>query len=498
MAQRAETGFFSPGPDAAIAYILLMPEYKSLAAAEIAAGVNAGKLSAVALTEEALSLAKTEGSRLNAFITLCEEKALSQAQAIDKEVKEGTAAPRALAGVPVALKDNICYTDYETTCGSHILDKFIPPYDAACVTRLIEAGAVIIGKTNMDEFGMGSSNENSYFGPVKNPVNHELVPGGSSGGSAAVVAQGIVPIAYGSDTGGSIRQPAAFCGVYGLKPSYGSVSRYGLVAFGSSLDQIGPLARNSEDLALAFKAICGCDTHDATSAERDHPVEIKTDRKFKIGIPAEYFAEGLDPDVETVVRNVIKLLEKAGHTFADISLPLTDKAIAAYYIVANAEASSNLARYDGVRYGLREGRSGELADMYAATRTAGFGDEVKRRIMLGTYALSSGYYDAYYMKASRVRELIRRDFRRAFEKVDLIITPTTPTPAFRLGEKIDDPLAMYLSDVYTVPVNLAGIPAISVPGGHSSDGRPVGVQFTGPRFDELSLCQIAACLERIE
>ncbi|MDH4156347.1 MAG: Asp-tRNA(Asn)/Glu-tRNA(Gln) amidotransferase subunit GatA [candidate division Zixibacteria bacterium] len=492
-------GDFSPCPRGSIAYILLMPEYKSLTAAEIAAGVNAGKLSAATLTEEALSLAKTEGKRLNAFITLCEEKALKQAQAIDREVREGGAAPRILAGVPVALKDNICYTDYETTCGSHILDKFIPPYDATCVTRLIEAGAVIIGKTNMDEFGMGSSNENSYFGPVKNPVNHELVPGGSSGGSAAAVAQGIVPIAYGSDTGGSIRQPAAFCGVYGLKPTYGSVSRYGLVAFGSSLDQIGPLARNARDLALGYQAICGRDDHDATSADCGHPddtVEIKTGRKFKIGIPAEYFAEGLDPEVETVVRDVIELLEKAGQTFTDISLPLTDKAIAAYYIVANAEASSNLARYDGVRYGLREGGDGELADMYAATRTAGFGDEVKRRIMLGTYALSAGYYDAYYLKASRVRELIRRDFRKAFEKVDLIITPTTPTLAFRLGEKIDDPLAMYLSDVYTVPVNLAGIPAISVPGGHSSDGRPVGVQFTAPRFDELALFQMALCLER--
>jgi len=345
---------------------------------------------------------------------------------------------------------------------------------------------------------MGSSNENSHYGPVKNPLRHDLVPGGSSGGSAAAVAQGIVPVALGSDTGGSVRQPASFCGVFGLKPTYGAVSRYGLIAFGSSLDQVGPLAGNTEDLALAYKVACGYDLHDSTSVNLEHPDYpelLRTEKTFKIGVPREYYNEGLEPEIGECVKKAVHELRERGHTFVDISLPLTDKTIAVYYIIAPAEASSNLARYDGVRYGLREGGEKTLSEMYSDTRSVGFGAEVKRRIMLGTHVLSSGYYDAYYLKASKIRELIRRDFEKAFEVVDLIITPTTPTPAFKLGEKIDDPLAMYLSDVYTVSANLARIPAISVPYGKVSDGRPVGVQFMAPHFGELSLLQIAYTLE---
>ena len=475
-----------------------MSDYKSLSAHEIADGVTSGKLSAVELTQEALKLAKTEGKEINAFITICEEKALKQAGEIDKS-KEKKGKP--LAGVPVAIKDNISYTDYLTSCASHILNDYKPPYNATVVDRLIDSGAVIIGKTNLDEFAMGSSNENSYYGPVKNPVDHSLVPGGSSGGSVAAVAQKIVPLAFGSETGGSVRQPASFCGVLGLKPTYGALSRYGLVAFGSSLDQIGPVTRNAKDLALAFQVTAGRDENDSTSVAFDKPDYVsmlETDRKFKIGIPKEYFAEGLDVEVEKNVRDSVKTLEKAGHTFVDISLPLSDKGIAVYYIVACAEASSNLARYDGVKYGLREAADSDLMTMYSTTRANGFGAEVKRRIMLGTYVLSSGYYEAYYRKASRVRELIRRDFEFAFKNVDLIISPTTPTPAFKLGEKVTDPLSMYLSDIYTVSANLACICSISVPCGTVKDGRPVGMQFSAPWFGELSLFQIASILEKLK
>jgi aspartyl-tRNA(Asn)/glutamyl-tRNA(Gln) amidotransferase subunit A len=475
-----------------------MPDYKNVTAQQIASQVRGRKLSAVEIAQEAIRLAKTEGKELNAFITVCEDKALAQAKAIDDKVKAGDSVG-VLAGVPIAIKDNISYTDYPCTCASHILDRYIPPYDATAVTRLIDAGAVIVGKTNMDEFAMGSSNENSHYGPVKNPVRHDLAPGGSSGGSAAAVAQKIVPVALGSETGGSVRQPASFCGVYGYKPSYGGVSRYGLVAFASSTDQIGPLARNAEDLALLYKVISGHDEHDSTSASfkhPDYPLAMKTDRKFKIGIPKEYFAEGLDRNVEQVVRDALSSLEKAGHALVDVSLPMTDKAIAVYYVVACAEASANLARFDGVKYGLRESRDKELFDMYADTRARGFGDEVKRRIMLGTYALSAGYYDAYYNRANKVRELLRGDFERVFAAVDLIVSPTSPTPAFRLGEKINDPLAMYLSDVYTVSANLAGIPAISIPYGSVPDGRPAGVQFMAKYLDDASLFQVARQLER--
>ncbi|MEW6051471.1 MAG: Asp-tRNA(Asn)/Glu-tRNA(Gln) amidotransferase subunit GatA [Candidatus Zixiibacteriota bacterium] len=470
-----------------------------VSAAEIVSLTTSMGKSATDLAREAIQYAQTTGKQLNAFITLCEKKALAQAAAIDQKVKAGEQVGP-LAGVPIAIKDNISYTDYPCTCGSHILDGYIPPYDATVVRRLIEAGAVIIGKTNLDEFAMGSSTENSYFGPVKNPVRHDLAPGGSSGGSAAAVAAGIVPVALGSETGGSVRQPASFCGVYGLKPSYGAVSRYGLVAFASSTDQIGPFARNVEDLALAYGVIAGRDPHDSTSVAFDHPDYpslLDTDKKFTIGVPREYFTEGLDPEVNAVVQSAINALKNEGHRVIDISLPMTDKGIAIYYVVACAEASANLARFDGVKYGLREADKKELAEMYSTTRAAGFGAEVKRRIMLGTYALSSGYYDEYYIKASKVRELLRRDFERAFQTVDLIISPTAPTPAFKLGEKINDPLAMYLSDVYTVSANLAGIPAISIPFGEVPDGRPVGVQFMAKYMDELSLFQIARMLEKL-
>jgi aspartyl-tRNA(Asn)/glutamyl-tRNA(Gln) amidotransferase subunit A len=476
-------------------------EFKKLTATQIASDIRQGKRSAVATVEESIRLARTEGRELNAFITICEAKALEQAKAVDLAVKERRAGSLPLAGVPVAIKDNISYTDYLCSCGSHILDGYIPPYDATLVTRLIDAGAVIIGKTNMDEFAMGSSTENSYYGPAKNPLNHELVPGGSSGGSAAAVAQGIVPIAFGSETGGSVRQPASFCGIYGMKPSYGGISRYGLVAFASSTDQISPFARTAEDIALAYSVVSGRDPKDSTSVAFDHPnypQMMKSDRKFRIGVPYEYFAEGLDPEVRAVVEKCMEALKKQGHILVDISLPMTDKGVATYYIIAPAEASANLARFDGVKYGLRKSGDKALADMYGDTRASGFGAEVKRRIMLGTYVLSSGYYDAYYIKASKVRELMRRELAEAFTKVDLIISPTAPTPAFRIGEKIDDPLAMYLSDAYTIPASLAGIPAISVPYGEASDGRPIGVQFTASGFNELALFQMANVIEEMK
>jgi len=479
-----------------------MPDYQSMTAGDIVASVRDKKISAVEITHQALRLAKTVGKDLNAFITICEDKALEQAREIDRYVTSVSGAPeaRSLLGVPVAIKDNICYRDYPTTCASRMLETYISPYDATVVSHLIAAGAIIIGKTNMDEFGIGSSSEFSHFGPVKNPLDDDLVPGGSSGGSAAAVAAGIVPIAYGSDTGGSIRQPAAFCGVHGLKPTYGSVSRYGLVAFASSLDQIGPLARNSGDLALALQPLVGQDPHDATSRQHGYPdyaTDLDTDRKFRIGLPREYLSEGLDPANAERFEILVHSLEKSGHVIVDLALPLTDKAIDVYYIIANAEASSNLARYDGVRYGHREMHD-DLKEMYAATRAAGFGDEVKRRIMLGTFVLSSGYYDQYYRKALEVRELIRRDFENAFERVDLLLTPTTPTPPFKRGERLDDPLAMYLSDVYTVSANLGGIPAISVPVRGMESFPPLAVQFMAPVFGERELLQIARVVERLE
>lgn len=434
---------------------------------------------------------------MHAYISLDEEGALRKAEEVDARVARGEEVG-VLAGVPVAVKDNICIKGMRTTCASKILENFVSPYDATVVEKLKAADAVFLGKTNLDEFAMGSSTENSYFGPTRNPHDPERVPGGSSGGSAAALAAGEAVLALGSDTGGSIRQPASFCGVVGLKPTYGRVSRYGLVAFASSLDQIGPMAKNVKDTALLLNVISGYDPKDSTSA----PVEVPDFTKaldegiegIRIGLPREYFAEGLEDEVREKVLEAVDILEGEGAEVVEVSLPHTKYAIATYYIVAPAEASSNLARYDGVKYGFRaDGR--DLYEMYCNTRSQGFGEEVKRRIMLGTYTLSAGYYEAYYLKALKVRTLIKQDFEEVFETCDLLATPTSPTVAFRLGEKVADPLTMYLSDVYTVSVNLAGLPGISVPCG-SSDGLPVGLQLIGRPFDEETLLRVAYVVER--
>jgi aspartyl-tRNA(Asn)/glutamyl-tRNA(Gln) amidotransferase subunit A len=404
-----------------------------------------------------------------------------------------------LFGIPLAIKDNICTLGMKTTCGSKILENFLPTYDAAAVRRLKDAGCILFGKTNMDEFAMGSSCENSAFQITRNPWDLERVPGGSSGGSAAVVASGMCPAALGSDTGGSVRQPASFCGIVGLKPTYGRISRCGLVAFASSLDQIGIMTRNTYDNALILSAAAGWDQHDSTSAQQ--PPEDFTEgiddgiRKMKLGFPVEYFGAGLDQEVRSAIMDTLKDLVKEGADVVEISLPHTDHAIPAYYLTATSEASSNLARYDGVRYSLRTEEDLQLSEMYRATRSEGFGQEVKRRIMLGTYALSAGYYDAYYLKAQKVRTLIQNDYEEAFQKIDAICTPTAPTAAFKIGEKVTDPLEMYLSDIYTVTANLAGIPAISVPCGFSTSGLPIGMQIQAPLFDEKTLYRIAYALE---
>lgn len=473
--------------------------YAKLTVADIRKGLSARDFSAEELTVSALELARKRGKELNCFITLCDEKAVNQARAVDAKIKSG-AKLGPLAGASIALKDNLSYRDYLTSCGSHILDGYKPPYDATVVTSLIESDAIIIGKTNMDEFAMGSSNENSHYGPVKNPVDVERVPGGSSGGSAVSVAAGITPLSLGSETGGSVRQPASFCGLYGLKPTYGAVSRYGLVAFASSLDQIGPFARNIDDLTALYSVIAGRDPNDSTSVAYDHPNYTsypEAEKKFTIGLPKECFAHGVDDEIVTRIDELKSALTKAAHKLVDVSLPLLDAGVATYYIVATAEASANLARFDGVRYGLSVGAERGLIDMYRATRGAGFGEEVKRRIMLGTYVLSSGYYDAYYLKGMRVRELIRRDLDAVFKNVDLLLTPTTPTPAFKIGEKVDDPIAMYLSDIFTVMCNLSGTPGLSVPLPTVSKGLPCGAQFISPHFQEHRLFAIAKQIEKI-
>ncbi len=406
--------------------------------------------------------------------------------------------------IPIAVKDNICIKDFETTCCSHVLESFRPPYNATVIEKLNDFGALIVGHTNMDEFAFGSSTENSCFGPSRNPWNTDCVVGGSSGGSAAAVAAQEAVWALGSDTGGSIRQPAALCGVVGLKPTYGRVSRYGLIAFASSLDQIGPITKDVEDAAVLLNIIAGYDPMDSTSADLpvpDYVGALKTDAKgLKVGVPKEYFVEGLDKEVEGAAREALNTLKQKGAEIVDISLPHTEYAVATYYIVATAEASSNLARFDGVQYGMRRAASSRrrtpLIDMYEETRGMGFGQEVKRRVMLGTYALSSGYYDAYYLRAQKVRTLIKNDFDRAFRVVDAIVTPTTPTVAFRVGEKMDDPLAMYLSDVFTIPANLAGIPSISVPCGFSKSGLPIGLQVMAKPFDESTLMHAAYAYEQ--
>jgi aspartyl-tRNA(Asn)/glutamyl-tRNA(Gln) amidotransferase subunit A len=455
------------------------------------------KLSAKELASEFYVRIEKRNPELNAYLTLSPERAYEQAARIDAAVSRGKALP-ALAGVPIAVKDVISTTGIRTTCGSKILENYVPPYDATTVERLERAGAVILGKTNCDEFAMGSSNENSAYGPVRNPVATDRVPGGSSGGSAAVVAAGLAVASLGTDTGGSIRQPGSFCGIPGLMPTYGRVSRYGLVAFASSLDKIGPFTANIADTAAVLSVIAGHDSNDSTSAAvpvENYLAEIEKPAKgMRIGVPEDYFGEGLDPEVKEKVQAGIALLEGLGCQRIPLQMPHTDYAIAAYYIIATAEASSNLARYDGVRYGLRVPGS-TLIDMYRKTRERGFGPEVKRRIMLGTYALSSGYYDAYYLRAQKVRALIARDFSDAFQKVDAILTPTAPTPAFRIGEKSSDPLQMYLADIYTVTGSLAGIPGISVPCGKTKAGLPVGMQIFGPHFREGSVLRLARAFE---
>jgi aspartyl-tRNA(Asn)/glutamyl-tRNA(Gln) amidotransferase subunit A len=456
------------------------------------------KTSARELTKHFYARIAQRNPELNAFLALCPERAYAQADRVDAAIAKGQPLPP-LAGVPVAIKDVISTQGVPTTCGSKILQNYTPPYDATTIERLEEAGAVILGKTNCDEFAMGSSNENSAYGPVRNPAALDRVPGGSSGGSAAAVAAGLSVISLGTDTGGSIRQPGAYCGIPALMPTYGRVSRYGLIAFASSLDRIGPFATNIADAATVMSIIAGHDTNDSTAAAvavPDYLAELeKPVTGLRIGVPEDYFGKGLDPEVKTKVQAGIALLEKLGCRRVPLKMPHTDYAIATYYIVATAEASSNLARYDGVRFGLRV-QGNTLWDMYRKTRERGFGPEVKRRIMLGTYALSSGYYDAYYLRAQKVRSLIARDFSSAFEQVDAILTPTAPTPAFKLGEKTADPLEMYLADIYTVTGSLAGVPGISVPCGKTGAGLPIGMQIFASHFGEARILQLARAFEK--
>jgi aspartyl-tRNA(Asn)/glutamyl-tRNA(Gln) amidotransferase subunit A len=466
--------------------------------AAVRAALRAKQVSARELAADFFTRIERRNPELNAFLTLSPERAYAQADRIDAAVARGETLPT-LAGVPMAIKDVISTRGLRTTCASKILESYVPSYDATAVERLESAGAVVLGKTNCDEFAMGGSNENSAYGPVRNPVALDRVPGGSSGGSAAAVAAGLAVAALGTDTGGSIRQPGAYCGIPGLMPTYGRVSRYGLIAFASSLDKIGPFATNVVDAAAVLRVIAGHDVNDSTSAPLsvpDYTAELeKPVQGLRIGVPKDYFAEGLDPEVKEKVEAGIQLLEELGCRSIPLNMPHTDYAIGAYYIIATAEASSNLARYDGVRYGLRVS-GGTLTDMYRQTREIGFGPEVKRRIMLGTYALSAGYYDAYYLRAQKVRALIAQDFANAFQKVDVIVTPTAPTPAFRLGEKTADPLQMYLADIYTVTGSLAGVPGVSVPCGKTRAGLPVGIQIFGSHFSEGRVLQIARAFEK--
>jgi aspartyl-tRNA(Asn)/glutamyl-tRNA(Gln) amidotransferase subunit A len=468
-------------------------------ALQIRTKILSKEIRATELVQHLIDWIKNVEPSIQAYITTSERDALKKANEIDKKI-DNKKAVGILAGVPVAIKDNICTKNLYTTCASKILKNFIPPYDAFAIDRLKAEDAIIIGKTNLDEFAMGSSTENSAFKITRNPWNLEYVPGGSSGGSAAAVAASSAFMALGSDTGGSVRQPAALCGVVGVKPTYGRVSRYGLIAFGSSLDQIGTLTKDVKDAAVLLQVIAGYDSHDSTSMQVAVPDYLDgidaPINGLQIGIPQEYFATGLNADVHKALKDALRIYEKLGAKVIDISLPHTDYAVAVYYIVANAEASSNLARYDGVRYGYRASNSNGIIGMYSRTRSEGFGNEVKRRIMLGNYALSSGYYDAYYLKASKVRTLIKNDFDSAFEKVDCIICPTSPVPGFKIGERASNPLEMYLSDIYTIPANLAGIPGISIPCGFSKEGLPIGMQIFTKHFEEKKLLQIAYTFER--
>jgi aspartyl-tRNA(Asn)/glutamyl-tRNA(Gln) amidotransferase subunit A len=480
-----------------------MSELTDLTACEIADRVRRGEVSAVDVAEQTLARIRAKNPELSAFLTVTEASLLDGARAVDEKRARGeTLGP--LAGVPVALKDALCTRGVRTTCASRMLEAWVPPYDATVVQRLWAADAVLAGKTNMDEFAMGSSNESSAFGPARNPRDPQRTPGGSSGGSAVAVSAGMTPLALGSDTGGSIRQPAAFTGIVGVKPTYGRVSRFGLVAFASSLDQIGPFARDVRSSARALAVISGKDPRDMTSLPSAVPdFEAACGRGvrgLRLGIPEEYFASGLDPEVEASVRAAVARLEADGAVIRPVALPHTKHAVATDYFVATAEASSNLARFDGVRYGLRieegtgKGRS-DLRAMYGRTRDEGFGAEVKRRILLGTFVLSAGYYDAYYLKAQKVRTLIGRDFDAAFKDVQAIVCPTSPTPAFRLGEKTEDPLSMYLSDVFTLPASLAGLPAMSVPCAETREGLPVGLQIVAPALAEETMFAVASAWE---
>jgi aspartyl-tRNA(Asn)/glutamyl-tRNA(Gln) amidotransferase subunit A len=465
----------------------------------VRSALQSGETTATALVEAHYAKIEKSDDQIGAFLTLSKERALKKAAEFDGLLKQGSGLPP-LAGVPIGIKDVMTTCGVRTTAGSKILGDYVPPYDCTAVARLEAAGAIVLGKLNCDEFAMGSSNENSAWRPVRNPRDLTRVPGGSSGGSAAAVAADMAVFTLGSDTGGSIRQPASFCGVVGLMPTYGRVSRYGLIAFASSLDRIGPLTRTVKDTANVMKVIAGRDPMDSTSADipvPDYVAELdKPVRSLRLGIAQEYFGEGIDPEVKQAVEAAIQKLASLGCEIVRVSLPHTKYAIPTYYILATAEASSNLARYDGVRYGYRAQGGKTLSEMYRRTRDQGFGSEVKRRIMLGTYALSAGYYDAYYLKAQKVRTLLAQDFENAFQKVDAIVTPTSPTAAFKLGEKVDDPLSMYLADIFTVTANLGGIPGISIPCGETKEKLPIGLQILGKHFDETTILRVAHAYEK--
>jgi aspartyl-tRNA(Asn)/glutamyl-tRNA(Gln) amidotransferase subunit A len=473
-------------------------ELNQLTIHELQEKIKNGSITSTQITESVFARIDAVEKRVHSFIRLMKEDAFAAAKKADDDIKKGEI--RSLTGIPIALKDIVCTKGITTTCGAHILHNFVPPYNATAVEKLHDAGAIFVGKANMDEFAMGSSTETSYFGPTRNPWDLERIPGGSSGGSATSVAADECIASIGSDTGGSIRQPAALCGIVGMKPTYGRVSRFGLIAFASSLDQIGPFTKDVEDCAIMMNVLAGYDPKESTSVNTEVPDYrqfVGRDIKgWKIGIPKEYFIEGIDAEVNAAVKKAIKVIEQSGGQCIEISLPHTQYCVAVYYIIAPAEASSNLARYDGVKYGFRAADIRELLEMYKESRRQGFGAEVKRRIMIGTYALSAGYYDAYYKKASQVRALIKKDFDEAFKICDVIMTPTTPTAAFKIGEKTDDPLQMYLSDVFTISTNLAGIPGISVPCGFTSGGLPIGVQFMAGHFEEGKLIQVASTYEK--
>lgn len=460
--------------------------------------LHSGEITSVQLTQHYLDRISQFDAELNAYVTVTPELAIAMAEEADKKIAAGEA--ELLTGIPVAHKDIFCTDGVKTSCSSKMLDNFIAPYDAHVVTQLKRVGMPILGKTNMDEFAMGSSSESSYYGPTKNPWDHKAVPGGSSGGAAAVIAAGLAPLATGTDTGGSIRQPAAFCGITGIKPTYGAVSRFGIIAYASSFDQAGPMTRSAEESAWLLNAMAGFDERDSTSTEgarADYTAELNNSLQgLKIGVPAEYFGEGLDVNVASAVKAAIAEVEKLGADVIEVSLPNKDLAVPSYYVLAPAEASTNLSRFDGVRFGYRCENPTDLDDLYKRSRSEGFGEEVKRRIMVGAYALSAGYYDAYYLKAQKLRRMVRDDFTKAFESCDVIMGPVAPSTAFNIGEKSDDQVSMYLSDLYTIPVNLAGLPAISVPAGFANE-RPVGLHIIGPYFSEAKLLNVGHQFQQV-